>query len=181
METKVCLPRNLNLFLADVIDVDTQGQHFFYFVGRDYSGKSKLKYKNCDSDKLDIIFQESLIDWDSNVYLVEGAIDCLYIPGGISLLGKTLVKKSELYTSLLKKSNGKIVICLDADTDINETKKIYNMLNFGRLRNKIWYIRMGTDDLPYKDFGELYVAEGKKGVIKAARSMKQFSEIDLIY
>jgi hypothetical protein len=152
-----------------------------FYVCRDYTGKSKIKYKNCDSDKLNIIFQESLIDWDSSVFLVEGAIDCLFLPNSLSLLGKTLVRKSELYNSLLRKTNGKIVICLDGDTDINETKKIYSMLNFSRLRNKIWYIRMGTEEIPYKDFGELYESEGKSGILRAVRSMKQFEEIDLIY
>lgn len=152
-----------------------------FYVGRDFTGKAILKYKNCDADKLDIVFQESLIDWDSNVYLVEGVFDALTAPNFISLLGKSLVRDSRLYYSLLKKTNGKIVICLDGDTNIDETKKIYSMLNFGRLRNKIWYIRLGEGDIPYKDFGELYEAEGKDGIIKAIRSMKQFDEIDLIF
>ena len=151
-----------------------------FYVGRDFTGKAILKYKNCDADKLDIVFQESLIDWDSNVYLVEGVFDALTAPNFISLLGKSLVRDSRLYYSLLKKTNGKIVICLDGDTNIDETKKIYSMLNFGRLRNKIWYIRLGEGDIPYKDFGELYEAEGKDGIIRAIRSMKQFDEIDLI-
>lgn len=152
-----------------------------FYVGRDFTGKAILKYKNCDADKLDIVFQESLIDWDSNVYLVEGVFDALTAPNFISLLGKSLVRDSRLYYSLLKKTNGKIVICLDGDTNIDETKKIYSMLNFGRLRNKIWYIRLGEGDIPYKDFGELYEAEGKDGIIRAIRSMKQFDEIDLIF
>ncbi len=151
-----------------------------FYVGRDFTGKAILKYKNCDADKLDMVFQESLIDWDSNVYLVEGVFDALTAPNFISLLGKSLVRDSRLYYSLLKKTNGKIVICLDGDTNIDETKKIYSMLNFGRLRNKIWYIRLGEGDIPYKDFGELYEAEGKDGIIRAIRSMKQFDEIDLI-
>lgn len=152
-----------------------------YFVGRDYSGKSKIKYKNCDADKKDIIFQESLIDWDSNVYLVEGALDCLFIPGAISMLGKSLSRDSLLYKTLIKKSNGKIVICLDGDTTIDETKRIYNMLNFGRLRNKIYYIRLGSDEIPYKDFGDIFSAEGKRGMIKAVNHMQQFEEIDLVF
>lgn len=151
-----------------------------FYVGRDYSGKGKFKYKNCDVDKQKIIFQEKLIDWDSDVYLVEGAIDCLMLPNSISLLGKSLSRDSELYSSLLKKCNGKIVICLDADTDIDETKKIYNMLNFGRLKNKIWYIRLGEND-KYKDFNEIFVENGKKGIINTIKTMKQFSEIDLVF
>lgn len=159
---------------------DTFGDLNFY-VGRDFTGKAFLKYKNCDVDKLDIIFQESLIDWDSNVYLVEGVFDALTAPNFISLLGKSLVRDSRLYHSLINNSNANIIICLDGDTNIDETKKIYSMLNFGRLRNRIWYIRLGEGDIPYKDFGELYEAEGKKGIIRAIRSMKQFDEIDLIF
>ena len=152
-----------------------------FYVGRDFTNKAKLKYKNCDANKESIIFQESLINWDANVYLVEGAIDCLSVPNAISLLGKYLSKKSELYQALTKRCNGKIVICLDGDTNINEIKRIYSMLNFGRLRNKIYYVRLGEDDIPYKDFNDIFVSEGKKGIINTIRKMKQFEEIDLIF
>ena len=152
-----------------------------FFVGRDFTEKAKIKYKNCDADKMGIIFQESLIDWDADIYLVEGAIDCLYLPNSISLLGKTLSKKSKIFDSLLSKSNAKIVIALDGDTDINETKRIYSLLNFSRLRDKIFYIRMGSEEVPYKDFGDLYVAEGKRGMINATKTMKQFEEIELVF
>lgn len=150
-----------------------------FYVGRDYSGKGKIKYKNCNLDKKKIIFQENLIDWDSDVYLVEGAIDALMVPNAISLLGKSLSRDSELYTSLVKKTNGKIVICLDADTNIDETKRIYNMLNFGRLRNKIWYVRLGENN-DYKDFNEIFSNEGKRGIVNTIKNMKQFEEIDLV-
>lgn len=152
-----------------------------FYVGRDFSGKSKTKYKNCDADKKKIIFQESLINWDADVYLVEGAIDVLYGVNFVSLLGKSLTKDSYLYESLLKKCNANIVICLDGDTTIEETKRIYSMLNFGRLKNKIRYIRLGDVDIPYKDFGEIYENEGRKGVVKVLKTAKQFNEIDLIF
>jgi hypothetical protein len=32
----------------------------------------------------------------------------------------------------------------------------------------------------YKDFGEIYEAEGKEGMIKAFRHVKEFSEIELL-
>ena len=35
------LPRGLSLFFADVIDVDTQRQYFYYVVGRDYDSAFK--------------------------------------------------------------------------------------------------------------------------------------------
>lgn len=133
------------------------------------------KYKNCNADKKNIIFQDELIDYDADICLVEGAIDCIYGPNTISMLGKVLTKDTALFKSLYQKSNGKIIICLDSDTDINETKKIYKLLNYGRLKDKIWYIRMDK----YKDFGEVYEAEGKKGIINTLKSAKQFSEFEL--
>lgn len=153
-----------------------------YFVGRDYLPEKKdsqyfrPKYKNCDADKKQIVFQESLIDWDADVYLVEGAIDCLYAPNAIAMLGKSLTEDSELYNMLQRRCNGNVVICLDADTKLEETKKIYKKLNFGNLYGKVKYIRLER----YKDFGEIFEKCGRKGIISTLKTAKQFQEIDLI-
>jgi len=202
-----------------------------YFIGRTYRPNDKRnKYKNCDADKNNIILHEDKINPDGMMILVEGAIDCIYYPNAISLMGKVLTKKTEVYKYLSEKSHGPIYICLDADTDISETIRMYNTLSScPSLKDKIWYIRMGEgllgryekindekandyeyintriwvkkddltvnkDDNPeyiiyngeryryigYKDFGELYEAEGKKGIIKAVRDAKQFSELELL-
>lgn len=148
-----------------------------FWVGRDYTGKHKAKYKNCEAEKKDIIFQESLIDFDADIILCEGAIDCLYGINTIAMLGKTLTKDTRLYQALVQKARGKIYICLDNDTNISETKKIYSLLNIGRLKGKIKYIRMNR----LKDFGELYEQYGKNGIIMALQSAKQFAEIDLVF
>lgn len=158
-----------------------------YWVGRDFITPKKnaenkplsrkTKYKNCTNDKKRIIFQESLIDWDSSIILVEGAIDCLYFTGNaISLLGKKLTKDMALYDALMKKANAPIYIALDADTEIEETKKIYALLDCGRLKGKIYYIRMEK----YKDFGEAYEQGGKKNIVDLIKSAKQFDELDLL-
>lgn len=162
-----------------------------YWIGRDFINEKsnslsspwnnhKVKYKNCDADKNKIVFQESKIQWNNDIFLVEGGLDCLYYPNSIALLGKVLKKENEIYKQLYEKANGNIIICLDGDTKIVETKRIYNLLNVGRLRNKIWYVRLETDELPWKDFGEAYQAGGKENIIKIMKSKKQFSEIDLL-
>lgn len=150
-----------------------------FFVGRDYTNnKKRIKYKNCDAPKKDIIFQESLIDWDSDIILVEGALDCVYFTGNsIALLGKVLKPDMKLYQAIRDKANGKIIICLDSDTNPIETKNIYNLLNKGRLRDKIWYIDLGRD----KDFGEIYEQGGAKAIAKAISNARQFKETELIY
>ena len=152
-----------------------------YWVGRDFSGnEKKMKYWNSKNDKNEIVFQESLIQWDATIYLCEGAVDCLYHPQSIALLGKSLSKNTKIFQELYEKARANIVICLDGDTDLKETKRLYNLLNIGRLRGKIRYIRLGTDEIPYKDFGEIYEAEGKTGMIKTFRQAKEFSEIELL-
>lgn len=137
---------------------------------------TRMKYMNCKVDKKNIILHEDKIQWDATIYLCEGALDCIYYPNSIALMGKALSKEYEIYQKLYEKANGNIVICLDADTDINETKRIYNLLNRGRLRGKIRYIRMEK----YKDFGEVYEAEGKKGMIGLMKTAKSFNEIELL-
>ena len=152
-----------------------------YWVGRDFTGNEKrMKYWNSKNDKNEIVFQESLIQWDATIYLCEGAIDCLSYPNSIALLGKTLSKNTKIFQELYDRARANIVICLDGDTELKETKRLYNLLNIGRLRGKIRYLRLGTDETPYKDFGEIYEAEGKEGMIKAFRQVKEFSEIELL-
>lgn len=162
-----------------------------YWIGRDFINEKgdnvsspwnchKVKYKNCDADKNKIVFQESKIQWNNDIILVEGGLDCLYYPNSIALLGKVLKKENEIYKQLYEKANGNIIICLDGDTKIVETKRIYNLLNVGRLRNKIWYVRLETDELPWKDFGEAYQDGGKENIIKIMKSKKQFNEIELL-
>lgn len=149
-----------------------------YFVGRTYRSKDKRnKYKNCDADKNKIILHEDKIQWDADIYLVEGAIDCIYYPNSIGLMGKFLNNKMEVYNKLRERANGNIIICLDADTTMDEVKRVYRVLDRGRLKGKIKYIRLDGD---YKDFGEIYEAEGREGLIKAMKTAKQFSEIELL-
>lgn len=152
-----------------------------YYVGRTYKESDKrIKYKNCNSDKNQIVLHEDKIQWDADIYLVEGVFDCVYYHNSIAMMGKHLNEKTEIYHKLREKANSNIIICLDGDTTLDEIKRIYKVLDKGRLRGKIKYILLDTDDIPYKDFGELYEAEGKNGIIKALKTEKQFSEIDLL-
>jgi DNA primase len=155
-----------------------------YYIGRTYrTNDQRGKYKNCKADKNAIILHENLIQPDGLVILVEGAIDCIYGPNIISMMGKFINKKCKIYDYLVQKVRGPIYICLDGDTEDYETKKIYKLLNSTlALNGRIWYIRMGEGSLSeYKDFGDLYEAEGKEGIIKAIRSAKQYNEIDIAF
>ncbi len=149
-----------------------------YWVGRDFTGNSgRQKYKNCEGvKKTEIVFQESLIQWDSDIVLVEGAIDCIYGNNALSLLGKTLTTDTETYQKLIERANANIIICLDADTRIEETKRIYKILDRGRLKGHIRYIRMEK----YKDFGEAYEDGGRTAIIELLQDQRMFTDFELI-
>ena len=151
-----------------------------YWIGRDFSGyKPKMKYWNCRANKNSIVLHEDKIKWDADIVLVEGALDCIYYANSIGMMGKALTKDCELFYQLYDKANGRVIICLDGDTTIEETKRIYKTLNCGKLKGRVWYIDLDED---YgKDFGEIYEKYGKKGIINTIATAKQFSEIDLMF
>lgn len=152
-----------------------------YFIGRTYrEGDGRIKYRNCPVNKNTIVLHEDKIQWDADIYLVEGAIDCLYYPNSIALLGKFLNEKTEVYKRLQERAMANVVICLDGDTTIEEVKRLYRILDQGNLRGRVRYIRLGTGVIPYKDFGEIYEAEGKCGIIRAMKEKKSFNEFEIL-
>ena len=108
-----------------------------YFVARSFVPK-KMKYKNPTTPKDEIIFNESLIDWDKDIHICEGAFDAFFLDNSIVMLGK---KISELlFSTIYEKANGNIIICLDEDAWA-DALKLYHTLNGGRLYNKIKIIK----------------------------------------
>ena len=108
-----------------------------YFVARSWVPK-KMKYKNPSVPKDEIIFNESLIDWDKDVYLCEGVFDSFFLPNSIVMLGK---KMSDLiFTTIYNNANGNVIICLDEDA-WTDALNLYHTLNGGRLYNKIKIIK----------------------------------------
>ena len=108
-----------------------------YFVARSFVPK-KMKYKNPTTPKDEIIFNESLIDWNKDIHICEGAFDAFFLDNSIVMLGK---KMSELlFSTIYEKANGNIIICLDEDAWA-DALKLYHTLNGGRLYNKIKIIK----------------------------------------
>ena len=50
-----------------------------YYIARSWNPMSRAKYKNPEAEKDKIIFWENLIDWNKDIYLVEGAFDGLFV------------------------------------------------------------------------------------------------------
>ncbi len=140
-----------------------------YYVGRSYDKYNKLKYKNPEVSKMEIIFNENRVNWDSNIYLVEGVFDHISIPNSIPMLGKVL--NDILHKKLIEKAGSKIIIVLDYDAK-KDAHKLYKKLNSSKLRNKILIV-----DMPKGfDIADVHQKLGNKGVIKLLSTAKKIKE-----
>lgn len=113
-----------------------------YYISRSWDPKSRYKYKNPQAEKDKIIFWENLIDWDKDVYLVEGAFDGIFLPNSIPMLGKHM--SGILFETIYNNAKGDVIICLDADAWDNATK-LYHELNGGTLYGRIKIIKLPDD------------------------------------
>jgi DNA primase len=112
-----------------------------YFIARAWVSK-KMKYKNPSVPKDEIIFNEGLIDWSKDVYLVEGAFDGFFLENSIVMLGKKMSKL--LFETLYNNAKGNVIICVDGDA-WKDGLKLYHELNGGVLYNKIKIIKLPMD------------------------------------
>lgn len=112
-----------------------------YFVARSWVPK-KMKYKNPAVPKDEIIFNESLIDWNKDIYLCEGAFDSFFLTNSIVMLGKKM--SSLLFESLYNNANAGVVICCDGDA-FQDGLRVYQELNGGRLYNKVKIVKLPVD------------------------------------
>ena len=87
-----------------------ENEEINYFVSRSYVGH-KNKYKNPEAEKDKIIFNEHLINWEKNIYLVEGVFDMFFLDNAIPVLGKTVSDK--LWGKLYENCKKNIIICLN--------------------------------------------------------------------
>jgi DNA primase len=110
-----------------------------YYTGRSWNPNSKSKYKNPEAEKQIIIFNESLIDWEQDIYLCEGPFDALFLPNSIALLGKKM--SDLLFETLYDKAKKDIVIVLDSDA-WEDSKRLYFKLSGGKLYGRIKVVKL---------------------------------------
>jgi len=141
---------------------DTNGE-LNYFVGRSYDPKEKKrKYLNPEADKDKIIFNEGLVNWDSTVYLVEGAFEMLSFPVNIiPMLGKTL--STALFTKL-NEYKPNVVVLLDPDAYKNCVELYYKLYTiYVGYEDRVRLVKLPTED----DLDELRRNQGVDEVIKS--------------
>jgi DNA primase len=110
-----------------------------YYIARSWDPMSRAKYKNPKEEKDKIIFWENLIDWNKDIFLVEGAFDGLFLDNSIPMLGKHMSEL--LFETIHNKAKGEVTICLDADAWANAVK-LYHELNGGNLWGKVKLIKL---------------------------------------
>lgn len=145
-----------------------------YWVGRDYTGKNKIRYKNPKAEKTQFIFNEGKINWYEPITLVEGPFDHIVVPNSIPLLGKTLDKDYLLYKTLIQRSRSLIYILLDDDALYN-AKKIYKLLENSELSGRIRLIECPAG----YDASLVYEKYGKKGIVSLLTHAKKLNDYDL--
>jgi DNA primase len=113
-----------------------------YYIGRSWDPNSRAKYRNPEAEKEKIIFWENLIDWNKDIYLVEGAFDGMFLDNPVVMLGKHMSEL--LFETIYEKANGNVIICLDGDA-WNNAVKLYHELNGGKLWGKVKILKLPKD------------------------------------
>ncbi len=136
--------------------------HCNYYEARSFMASIKPTYLKPDHpNKTEVIFNESNINFDLPVYLVEGVFDMFPIYNAIPLLGKNI---SHLLLNKLMKHQTKVILCLDEDA-IEDTEKMYNLLSSVGL--EVYFVDI-PDDIAsyYKKFGKEKLIDLLKGYKK---------------
>ena len=133
-----------------------------YFVARAFKSGMKPPYMNPKIDKMKIIFNEGLINWDSTIYLVEGAFEFLTFPVNIvPLLGKDI--STPLFYKL-KERRPNIVILLDPDAFKTAMQLFYKIQSiYVGVEERVKIVKLPT----MEDLDELRRRAGKNEILKA--------------
>ena len=95
-----------------------------------------------------IIFNNLMVDWDSDIILVEGVFDAIRAgQNAIPLLGSQLSENSKLFQEIVR-HGPKVYLALDPDAEKKSAKLIKKMLTYGIELYKI-------EIVPYSDLGEM--------------------------
>ena len=113
-----------------------------YYVGRSWDVNSRAKYRNPEAEKDQIIFWENLIDWNKDIYLVEGAFDGMFLDNPVVMLGKHMSEL--LFETIYNNAKADVIICLDGDAWTNAVK-LYHELNGGELWGRIKIVKLPLD------------------------------------
>lgn len=140
-----------------------------FFIARSFLKWGKPKYLNPEFKKTLIHFNESMINWDATIYLVEGAFDGIVCPNPIINLGKVVSEK--LFYDLQYKATGLVVIVFDGDA-YKDAVKLYKQLNTLNLYNRVRIVKLGEE----WDLSLINQKQSRKGVYNALKTAHKIKE-----
>jgi len=124
-----------------------------FFLSRTYDNTQKIKYRNCDGKKKDIIYNEYMIDWSKKVVIVEGVFDAIKAgENAIPILGGWIDENYATFRRLVVEGSD-VVLCLDPDAYEKSLKIAKSLSEYG---NKVWISQHKE-----KDFGDMTKEETK--------------------
>jgi DNA primase len=124
-----------------------------FYLSRTYDENVFRKYKNCDTIKKDIIFNENMIDWSRQIVLVEGVFDAIKAgDNAVCMLGSWIDESYKLFKTIVKHKTP-VILALDPDA-IEKAQKISKKLSEYCIDVKI-ATHTG------KDFGDMTKKEAK--------------------
>jgi hypothetical protein len=142
-----------------------------YFIARSYVN-DKIPYIKPKISQ-DIIFNENRLDWNSTVYVVEGAFDYISIPiNTLCLLGKTFIPY--VFEKVIK-YKPPMVFILDPDA-IKQTIKYISLFKNMSI-NEIKFVELPQDS----DIDELRVKLGDANLSKyILENSKELTDYDIV-
>lgn len=139
-----------------------------FFTGRSIDKDNKQKYKNSDSSK-DVIIFEQFINWKLPIILVEGIFDAMASKrNSIPIMGKNI--QPSLYKKIISQSVNKIYIALDNDALDYSLEYCQKFIDMGK---KVYLV-----NLKQKDPSEMGFNSFTK-LVQQAKPLTEYSLMEL--
>jgi DNA primase len=120
-----------------------------YYLSRAIND-SEFRYRNANVSKDKIIFNEHLVDWESDIYIVEGVFDAIASgKNAIPILGSYISNDSYLMRRLLQHKH-KVIFALDPDAKDKMFKFMKKLNSYGV---NISYVKWGKDSRDISEMG----------------------------
>jgi len=108
-----------------------ENEELNYYVGRSINPREKIKYSNATIPKKNVIFNEHLIKWNEELYLVEGIFDCIASrKNAVPILGSSLNEGFKLFKKIVRNKT-KVIMALDSDARRKSINIADKLINFG--------------------------------------------------
>lgn len=137
---------------------DLEGNLNYYISRAIY--ETEFRYNNADVPKENVIFNEYLVDWGEDLYIVEGIFDAIISRKNATIALGCSIPKDSYLMHRIKEHQKDVIFCFDPDAF---NKLLSTMEYIAQYREGIYYVKLPGDkdiaELGTKKFDELPVME----------------------